>query len=408
MSEANSIKNTTQSSTAAFVTANGKPAKPYPAYPLTAHPAGYWCKKIRGRIHYFGPWNDPDGALEKYLDEKHALHAGRAPRPDPGALTMKDLANEFLNAKDTAVEAGELSRLTRADYQTICDLLVKFFGKDRLVSDLDAPDFMTLKKKMAKRWGVVRMGNMIQMGRGVFRFGFETGLIERPVRFGPGFKRPSKKTLRLHRARQGVKLFTAGEIRSLIETGKQPIKTMILLGINCGFGNADCGKLPLKALDLEGGWIDFPRPKTGLPRRCPLWPETVAALKEAIADRPTPKSQDDIGLVFVTKYGKRWAKDGDDKTLSKEMGKILRDLKIERKGVNFYALRHTFRTIADQTKDSVACDSIMGHETPHMSSAYREEIGEDRLRAVVDHVRVWLFGQAKSDSDPLILKMETA
>ena len=32
-----------------------KPAKPYAEYPLTAHPAGYWCKKIRGKIHYFGP-----------------------------------------------------------------------------------------------------------------------------------------------------------------------------------------------------------------------------------------------------------------------------------------------------------------------------------------------------------------
>jgi hypothetical protein len=40
-----------------------KPNKPYPDFPLTAHPAGYWCKKIKGRTHYFGPWSDPEGAL---------------------------------------------------------------------------------------------------------------------------------------------------------------------------------------------------------------------------------------------------------------------------------------------------------------------------------------------------------
>jgi hypothetical protein len=40
-----------------------KPSKPRPDFPLTAHPAGYWCKKIRGKVHAFGPWDDPDGAL---------------------------------------------------------------------------------------------------------------------------------------------------------------------------------------------------------------------------------------------------------------------------------------------------------------------------------------------------------
>jgi hypothetical protein len=57
-----------------------KPAKPYPEFPLTAHPAGSGCKKVRGRLVYFGPWADPDGALQKYLDQKDALHAGRKPQ----------------------------------------------------------------------------------------------------------------------------------------------------------------------------------------------------------------------------------------------------------------------------------------------------------------------------------------
>jgi hypothetical protein len=57
--------------------ANGKPEKPYADFPLTAHPTGYWCKKIRGRLHYFGKWDYPDGALENYLDQKDAIHAGR-------------------------------------------------------------------------------------------------------------------------------------------------------------------------------------------------------------------------------------------------------------------------------------------------------------------------------------------
>jgi hypothetical protein len=101
-----------------------KPAKTYPDFPLTAHPAGYWCKKIRGKIHYFGPWADPDAALAKYPAEKDDLHAGRKPRPDPEAVTVKDAANAILNAKQALVGAGELSPRTWDDYKLICDLVL--------------------------------------------------------------------------------------------------------------------------------------------------------------------------------------------------------------------------------------------------------------------------------------------
>ncbi len=39
---------------------------------------------------------------------------------------------------------------------------------------------------------------------------------------------------------------------------------MLLLGINVGLGNADVAKLPVSAIDLEAGWLTYPRPKTGI------------------------------------------------------------------------------------------------------------------------------------------------
>ena len=35
------------------------------------------------------------------------------------------------------------------------------------------------------------------------------------------------------------------------------LKAMILLGINCGFGNTDVANLTVKNLDLKGGWCNY-------------------------------------------------------------------------------------------------------------------------------------------------------
>ena len=146
-----------------------KPGKPYPEFPLTAHPAGYWCKKIRGKIHYFGPWADPDGALDKYLAEKDDLHAGRTPRPDPEGVTVKDAANAFLNHKRDKMDAGELSVRTWAKYKEVTDLVVKQFGKSRLVPDLRPADFTALKNLMTRSWGPLRVADFVQHVRSVRR-----------------------------------------------------------------------------------------------------------------------------------------------------------------------------------------------------------------------------------------------
>ena len=97
-------------------TAREKPKKPHPDFPLTANGNGQWSKKILGKVHYFGPWDDPDGALQRYLNVKDDLYAGREPRPDD-AVTVRDLANAFLTAKKSLVDSGELSPRSWNDYK---------------------------------------------------------------------------------------------------------------------------------------------------------------------------------------------------------------------------------------------------------------------------------------------------
>jgi len=40
-----------------------RPRKPYLEFPLFPHATSRWAEKIHGKMVYFGPWDDPDGAL---------------------------------------------------------------------------------------------------------------------------------------------------------------------------------------------------------------------------------------------------------------------------------------------------------------------------------------------------------
>jgi hypothetical protein len=77
----------------------GKPGRPYPEYPLFTHPNGQWCKRIRGRPYYFGKWDDPQAALDRYLAEVDDLRAGRTPRKPTDGLRLHQLCNRFLTQK---------------------------------------------------------------------------------------------------------------------------------------------------------------------------------------------------------------------------------------------------------------------------------------------------------------------
>jgi hypothetical protein len=109
---------------------------------------------------------------------------------------VKDLANEFLNAKQALMDAGELSPRTWGEYKAVCDLIVQSFGVSRLVSDLRPEDFAALRNQIAKRWGPVRLDNAIQRVQSVFKLAADNDLIDRRVRFGQGFARPSAKPRR--------------------------------------------------------------------------------------------------------------------------------------------------------------------------------------------------------------------
>jgi integrase len=305
-----------------------------------------------------------------------------------------------LTSKRDKTDAGELSPRSFEDYYVICDVLISHFKPDRRVDGLRADDFARLRKSMAKQWGPVRLWNSITRIRMVFKFAFDERLIEHPKHYGQSFAPPSGKTLRKARIEAGPRVFEASEIRAILDSADIVLRAMVLLGINCGFGNTDCANLPQSAVDFETRWCDFPRPMTGINRRVPLWTETIDALIEAIASRPNPKDYTDADCCFITSKGNRWVrvqpgKSNPDKffvasTIALKFGRLVKRLDINgRRG--FYALRHSFETVAGESIDQVAVNALMGHVDNSMAGVYRERISDERLKAVVDVVHRWLF-----------------
>ena len=369
-----------------------KPDKPYPDFPLYAHNSKRWAKKIKGKTYFFGAWRDWQAALERYQYEVHFIQAGKPiPPKDVEALTLEDLCNSFLEHRDALVQSGELSRQHWLDMKRCCEFLVEQLGRRTSVEALGPSDFQPLRTTISKKGGLVYLGNQIQRIKAVFNYAHKAELIDRPIRMGITFVRPSKSAMRKEKQSKPTKVFTADELATLYRAAKPVIRCFMLLALNGGLGNSDIGRLEFR--HIHGGWIRFPRPKTSVDREFPLWAETITAIDES------KQQGHESPLVFITKYGQSWYKDSCDNPITKEFAKLLKETGLTSSGRGFYALRHTFRTVADGSRDRVAIDRIMGHCDDSMGGNYREWVDPERLQAVVDHVRQWcapMLGKVQS------------
>ena len=172
-------------------------------------------------------------ALEEFNRVKDALYLGRDPCHFGQGATVENLCNHFMDAKDSLKSAGELSQRSFDDYLRTCKRLTNQLSRSRSVSTLGPADFDEMRSKLAMKLGKVALGIEIGRVRVVFKFGYDAEILEKPVRFGPHFKRPTQRQIRIEKQSKPRKLFNAKDINKLLAKASEPLNTMILLGINC-------------------------------------------------------------------------------------------------------------------------------------------------------------------------------
>lgn len=405
-----------------------KPTWPYPQITkMSAHPSGQWAKKIKGRLYYFGRWDQPERALTLYQQEVEDLREGRRPRkfrrPMEGdetiaGATVKFVADAFLYDKGRDVDSGQLSPTTWNTYRWACRIMCDCLTRQRPVADLTPADFTDMQHILCRKLAPEGAAKAITVTRMMMTWAHGQELIDAVPRYGPKFKPPGRAKARRASRDPETDLYHPPQIKTLLRAASPPLKAFIYLAINCAFGQTDCASIPRKCLHLGSGKSgatsgveahhNYPRPKTGIDRTCVLWPETARAIRAALkAMPPATAGGDPSGApAFVTTSGGRWvyprvvrSSMGDLRAMSHidQIGQMFTRLRPRNPETRraawppFYALRHTHITVGDEVDDVHARHRIRGHALPSMSDVYVQRISLERIKKVTDYVRDWLL-----------------
>ena len=377
-----------------------KPKRPE-GCPLFFHGNGQWARKIHGRFRYFG--RDLDAALKRWAAEKDHLLAGLEPPRTDGEPSLSEIANLYLADVRQRMADGKI----RADHDRhVVPLLTRWvnaLGKDARLSRVTPAGWAkvrrqielsvdqttpraatTIKADCARSMAVL---NWIKLKR----------LVVNEIHIAGAFDPPPMRELRMAKTVAGKRLWEPAELRQVIEASSVLFRPVLLLAINGALGIADIGRITRSQITARTECIDLPRNKTGVDRRIWLWPETRQAIAEAVRKRPTPARQKFDDRLLLTPKGFPWHHIRAGKPVDTGCSTLSKT--IERAGMTstrtLYDCRRSFRTIAGEVCDLEAVNFCMGHEGPGEGITYVQNVGDDRIRRVCEHVRAWLFGSVE-------------
>ena len=355
-------------------------------FPLTLHPTGQYCKKIKGKIRYFG--TDKKKALEKYLAQSTYLHGAQSMvlKTSNGKMTLKQLCDLYLHYQNSRVLVGAITAKHYNDLAGSLGRLMAFLGPGCKIESISTLDLQNYKRKLQSSYASVNRQNLhIGLIKAMFHWARKNDVLDSI----PNIDAISKNRV-VHKEKY---TFNQQQIRKLLSTPDVKMKAMIWLGLNCGFGCTDCSRLKLEDLDFKNNRVNLPRKKTGIGRNLPLWPETIQALKE-ISRSGT--------FVFVTSQGHPWIRttattndNGEpkyiyDNRISTKFSRLMKKVRIQApKGTGFYTLRRTAATIAARSGDPFAVQRLLGHVDLTMATRYVQDVSAQTDR-VIENSRMYI------------------
>jgi integrase len=350
-------------------------------FPLTLHATGQYCKKIQGKMYYFGA--DRKQALERYLDQATYLHGGRnlIQKASSGNMTLEELCTLYLHYQQSKVKANGLSAKHHNDQISSLKKFMAFLGHDRKIKNISTLALQRYKRKLRGDYGsVCRLNLHISILKAMFHWARKNDILENI----PNIDAISRNKV----VYQEKFTFNSEYIKRLLAAADIKMRAMIWLGLNCGFGCTDCAQLKWKDLDFVNNRVRLARNKTGIPRNLPLWPETIQALR---------KVQKSGELVFYTSRGHPWIRTlikADDNgqikyavinSITPRFSELLRRANIHApKGTGFYTLRRTAATIAARSGDPFAVQTLLGHADQKMATRYVQDVSEQTDRVIAN------------------------
>ena len=313
---------------------------------------GRWRKQIDGKVRYFGHGDSADDirsyraaeqAYVEFLKKKEEQQPAEVPvsKATVEEVVERYLQGEFARAQRGEISAGSYEKTRRAAevftdsvgprrrFAEITELDLDGYRDEQLALPVSPHSKKPIKPSTAKL--------RLDFVKSLITWAWERRLIEMP--------RNMRRYATVNMPKPEANPFTVEEIQQLWSSAGR-LRCFMALGLNCAFGQQDISDLAWTDVDLDVGYIERPRSKTGIWARYKLWPVTIELIQAEAAKGETPGNR-----VFTNTSGlplvRRWLTDNGKLKMSDCIKNLMwRNQQAQNinGGRGFYALRTTGAT----------------------------------------------------------------